>query len=120
MKFFTTTLLLLSILSFSYAQAKNDTAPHLKWKIKTGPVFGSPVIDNGVVYFASTDSSLHAVDLQKGTLLWKFNFYGSSRSTPFVEKENLYIISEDGALYDINKNTGKLIWQFVTPQGTLS
>lgn len=112
-------LVLIVISQFAFSQKKNDfeELPKTKWKIKSGPIFGSPVIDNGTVYYASQDSALHAVDLQKGTEKWKYNFYGASRSTPYIDKDNLYIISEDGFLYNINKNTGKLIWQFITAQG---
>jgi outer membrane protein assembly factor BamB len=93
--------------------------PKTKWKIKSGPVFGSPVIDHGIAYYASQDSALHAIDIQKGQEKWKFKFYNASRSTPVIDKDNLYVISEDGLLYNVNKNTGMLIWQFATPQGTL-
>ena len=91
--------------------------PKTKWKIKSGPIFGSPLINNGTVYYASQDSALHAIDLQKGIEKWKFNFHAASRSTPFIDKDNLYILSEAGLLYNINKNSGKLIWQFATHQG---
>ncbi|SRR5260221_994063 len=106
---------------FCYSQKQKDftSLPKLKWKIKSGPIFGSPVVDNNIVYFASQDSALRAVDAQQGKEKWKFSFYNASRSTPAIDKDNLYIISEDGILYNINKNTGKLIWQFVTPQGVL-
>src|SRR5579872_1262323 len=93
--------------------------PKTKWKVKSGPVFGSPVIDNGIAFYASEDSALHAIDIQRGQERWRFGFYNASRSTPVIDKDNLYVISEDGLLYNVNKNTGKLNWQFVTPQGTL-
>jgi eukaryotic-like serine/threonine-protein kinase len=93
--------------------------PKTKWKIKSGPIFGSPVIDGNTVFYASEDSVLHAIDLVSGKEKWKFSFYGASRSTPYVSNDNVFVISEDGLLYNVNKNTGKLTWQFVTPQGVL-
>lgn len=93
--------------------------PQLKWKIKSGPIMGSPVADNGFVYFASQDSALHAIDIANGKEAWKYTFRAGSRSTPAIDKESVYIISEDATLYNINKNSGKLTWQFITPQGTL-
>lgn len=97
-----------------------SSLPKTKWKLKYGAIFGSPVISDGLVYFTSADSALHAVDLQKGAEKWKFGFYASCRSTPAIDKDNIYVIAEDGLLYNINKHTGKLNWQFVTPQGTLT
>jgi outer membrane protein assembly factor BamB len=93
--------------------------PKVKWKIKSGPIFGSPVIDGNTVFYASQDSALHAVDLANGKEKWRFSFFGASRSTPYIINDNVFVISEDGLLYNVNKNTGKLIWQFVTPQGVL-
>ena len=113
-------LFLCSALSFAALSQKDfKEQPKLKWKMKSGPVFGSLVIDNGTVFYASQDSSLHAVDMVKGSEKWRFRFRAGSRSTPIVDKDNVYVLSEDGALYNVNKNTGKLTWQVVTPQGTL-
>lgn len=94
--------------------------PKVKWKVKSGPVFGSPVVDDNTVFYASQDSALHAVDKASGKEKWKFSFYGASRSTPCISNDNVFVISEDGLLYNVDKITGKLIWQFATPQGVLS
>ncbi|MEJ0056598.1 MAG: PQQ-binding-like beta-propeller repeat protein [Bacteroidota bacterium] len=112
-------ILLLTPLAYSQRTKDFSELPKTKWKVKSGPIFGSPVIDNGTVYFASQDSALHAVDIQTGKEKWNYDLYAASRSTPFIDKDNTYIISESGILFNINKNTGKLIWQFVTPQGVL-
>src|SRR4029077_9228464 len=44
----------------------------IKWKFQTGgQVISSPAVANGVVYIASTDGNLYAVDLESGTQKWK-------------------------------------------------
>ncbi|HWA34929.1 MAG TPA: PQQ-binding-like beta-propeller repeat protein [Cyclobacteriaceae bacterium] len=117
----TVLLAFLIVANICLAQKVADfsTLPKVKWKMQLGPVFGSPLIDNGTVYCASQDGFLHAIDLQQGTEKWKFDLHAPSRSTPAIDKDNLYVISESGVLVNINKNTGKQIWQFSTPQGTL-
>jgi len=46
---------------------------HLAWTFCTrASVFSSPVVQNGVVYIASTDTTLSALDIQSGKMLWRF------------------------------------------------
>ncbi len=119
LKLFSFVFLFVVVTLHSFGQRDFKELPKPKWKIKSGPVFGSPVIDGNTVFYASQDSALHAIDLTSGKEKWKFTFFGASRSTPYIYNDNVFVISEDGLLYNVNKNTGKLTWQFVTPQGVL-
>lgn len=111
--------LVLALAAFTNGFSQKDFAqkPALKWKVKSGAIFGAPVIDGATVYYASQDSTLHAIDLASGNVKWKYKIFAASRSTPFIDKDNLYILCEYGVLYNINKNTGKLNWQTFTHQG---
>src|SRR5690242_10292006 len=50
-----------------YAEPGPKSEPAVKWAFKTGgPVIGSPVIADGVVYIASLSGYLYAVDQATG------------------------------------------------------
>src|SRR5215470_7275659 len=45
----------------------------VKWKFHTnGSVVSSPAVAGGVVYVGSSDGAFYAVDLENGSLKWKF------------------------------------------------
>lgn len=54
------------------------------WKFKTeAPIWGCPVIHEGVLYFGSYDCNMHALEAKTGRLIWKFRCSGSiSTYTP--------------------------------------
>src|SRR6185369_14708160 len=56
-----------------YAGTPIASAPHLKWRFKTGGrVISSPAIVGNTVYAGSADGKLYAVDLASGAEKWKF------------------------------------------------
>jgi eukaryotic-like serine/threonine-protein kinase len=86
--------------------------PSLAWKYPlTAPVFSSPVIFKGTVYFGCLDSSFYAIDLLTGKKLWSFKTGGSIRSTALLNANKLYFTSGDGKLYCLDL-AGKLAWSF--------
>jgi outer membrane protein assembly factor BamB len=86
---------------------------NLLWKYKTGgSIFSSPVVSDGVVYIASEDSFVYALDAASGSLKWKFETDGSIYSSPAVSGGLVYISSADTYLYALNASTGSLKWKF--------
>ena len=54
------------------AKAKLPEQLEVRWEYKTGDaVEGAPAIAGGVVYVASFDKHLHAIDLATGKAKWK-------------------------------------------------
>lgn len=102
-------------------QSSFSKLPKVKWKVKIGSVYGSPVADvnTGMIYVAGLDSTIHAIETKSGKEKWKFKTNGPIRSTPLLHNQSVYCISEDGLLYHLDKVTGKVNWRFLTPQGTL-
>jgi outer membrane protein assembly factor BamB len=86
-----------------------------------GGVITSPVVSHGVVYCASSDGRLHAVDGQSGKEEWSSGpgLAGAS-SSPAVAGAVVYVGSDDGILYALHVITGNEIWQFKTGAGVLS
>jgi len=81
--------------------ALNAGTGALLWNYTTyGPVYGSPVVANGVVYVGSDDSNVYALNASTGALLWLYPT-GSSffTSSPAVANGIVYIGSGDGYVY---------------------
>lgn len=94
------------------------TAPALVWKFKTnGPVVGAPVINNGIVYVGSLDSSLYALNLATGKIQWKLPTAGAIRSSVCIFENRLFLLSSDGMLYQMDKDSGRFYGAFQTMNG---
>ena len=87
----------------------------VKWMFKTGgPVVSSPAIADGVVYIASLDGYLYAVDQSTGAEKWKFKSRMPIASSPTVSGGILYFVSSVGALAALDIGTGKPKWVLPT------
>jgi hypothetical protein len=59
-----------------------------------------PVIAGGTVYFGDTvTGAISALDLNTGTLQWRFFTEGPIRFAPVVFEDRLFVTSDDGCLY---------------------
>jgi outer membrane protein assembly factor BamB len=87
----------------------------VKWAFKTGgPIVASPAIADGVVYIASMDTYLYAVDQAGGKEKWKFKSSRPIASSPAVSGGTLYFVSSAGSLAAIDIATGKPKWVLPT------
>jgi len=90
-------------------------APATKWTFKTGgPIVGSPVVAGGVVYVASLDTYLYAIDRDTGKEKWKFKSRMPIASTPAIGDQTIYFVSSTGALAAIDLASGQPKWVFAT------
>src|SRR5262249_19988848 len=85
----------------------------VSWTFKTGgPIVASPAIADGVVYIASLDSHLYAIDQQTGKEKWNFKSRMPIASSPAVVGDTLYFVSSTGSLVAMDVATGKPKWVF--------
>ncbi len=95
--------------------------PSLKWKFKTGgPVTGVPLAHRGLVYVASSDANIYAIDAESGTEQWRFKMAGpppaggersqSRASAPTIKDGILYQGSTSCHLYALDIRTGRPKW----------
>ena len=85
----------------------------VQWAFKTGgPIVTSPAIVDGVVYIASLDGHLHAIDQETGKEIWKFKSRMPIASSPAVAGGMLYFVSSTGSLAAIDVKTGQPKWVF--------
>lgn len=80
------------------------------WKFQTGgPITSSPVASAGMVFVASTDGYLHAVNATNGAKIWDF-WIGTDVNSPTVANGKVFITSASGTVYAINMYTGLEVW----------
>jgi outer membrane protein assembly factor BamB len=98
-----------------YKSAAQPTLSAVAWKFKTqGRVISSPAVDDGTVYFGSTDHKLYAVNRADGTLKWAFDTFGAVNSSPAIDNGLVMFGSVDGRFYAVDAATGKQKWIFKT------
>ena len=97
--------------------------PVLLWSHNTGgEVYSSPIMVTDVVYVASDDGNVYALNAAKGIQLWNFSigdFVTTSsacafESSPAVVGGVVYIGSFDGNVYALNATSGASIWNYKT------
>ena len=94
-----------------FTGCKTDQESIISTLIKTeGRLHGHPVLENGIIYFGSNDSTLYAFDLEKKDLRWKFKAVGSIQSEPLISANSIYF-SCGHSFYRLNKSDGQLIWK---------
>jgi outer membrane protein assembly factor BamB len=98
--------------------------PTLLWNYTTGGgVLSSPAIVNGVVYIASADDNVYALNAANGRKLWNYTMGGDPGvSSPAVVDGKVYIGSEIpagangfiGVVYALNAANGAKLWSYTT------
>jgi outer membrane protein assembly factor BamB/HEAT repeat protein len=76
-----------------------------------GPIMGSPVVANGMVFVGSRDGNLYALDAKRGTEQWHLRTGDRIESTPAVNGNRVFVGSHDGKLYAAATETGRRLWQ---------
>ena len=98
-----------------YASAGPTRLGGVRWIFKTGaPVVSSASIADGIVYIASYDGFLYAIDQETGKEKWKYKSRMPIASSPAVDSGTVYFVSSAGALGAIDAATGKPKWVFAT------
>ena len=95
----------------------------LKWKFQAGDsVNDSPSVTNGVVYIASGDGRLHALNANTGKEQWHFSIANVSITGGWTSVTNgrVYIGMSDGRLYSLDAGNGHIIWKTQTSAGVTS
>lgn len=91
------------------------------WTFKSGgPIWSSPVVADGTVYFGSNDGNVYALNAKSGKTLWQYKTEGRVMGRPTIEGQHLYALSDDGNLYKLERPSGRLIWKFDTHGGAVA
>ncbi len=89
----------------------------VKWRFETEkPFHSSPAVVDGIVYAATGDWRVVALDIETGDLLWEHPTTGPVDSSPAVAGELVYIGLRDGRLLAVERSDGTLRWEFDTDE----
>ncbi|MBN1233337.1 MAG: PQQ-binding-like beta-propeller repeat protein [Candidatus Coatesbacteria bacterium] len=114
MKTFWVVLLIMLSIAFLY------TAPgDLRWRYQSRYTYNysSPYFLDGVVYFASRDSSIYSINSIDGSLRWNYKTGATIYSSPVCADNTVYCGSYDYYLYALNAADGNLRWRYRTGAG---
>ena len=113
---------MLFIASANKLYALDGDSGNLKWSLTlAGQVTeeASPAYYNGLVYIATTDGKMNAVDAVSGIMRWTYLTDGSaSYVTPAINSGILYFGGSRApfstvSLYALNASTGALVWKYL-------
>jgi len=94
---------------------KLDFRGEIKWRFRAKrAITSSPVESQGVVFFASLDSNLYALDAKSGWVIWRFRLGKGSISSPCVSDKSVYVGAVDGNIYCLDARSGREVWRFGT------
>ncbi|NPV86008.1 MAG: serine/threonine-protein kinase [Anaerolineae bacterium] len=89
-----------------------DFRGQIRWRFKAKRgVTSSPTIEGGMVYFASLDAMVYALDVKTGWVTWRFRMEKGTVSSPCCFEKKIYIGSADGYIYCLDVN-GREIWKY--------
>jgi outer membrane protein assembly factor BamB len=73
-----------------------------------------PVIDNNIVYAASYNNRMSAINARTGQTIWSVPL-GTS-TTPWLSGNRLFVIESQGTMMSLDKTNGQVVWQSALPQ----
>jgi outer membrane protein assembly factor BamB len=84
------------------------------WEMRTGDIFGEPVLADGEVFVATAEGILYSLNVRGAERVrWTFDA-GAFLSTPAVHIDSVISGANDGSVYAIDRATGKQRWVFRT------
>lgn len=87
----------------------------LLWSQKYGPIFSSAVAGSGMLYIASTNGYLYALNQNSGAIVWRASVGNYlTDATPALEGQVLFIAVHTNTLEALNARTGQVYWTFAT------
>ena len=92
--------------------ASAPSAPNQMWRFPTGSfVYSSAAVSDGLVFVASYDTNVYAIDEYSGQQKWSFYTGSVIFSSPAVANGVVYVGSRNGGiLYALDEQTGSEIW----------
>ncbi|MCX4819860.1 serine/threonine-protein kinase [Streptomyces sp. NBC_01142] len=98
-------------------QNKGSAAPATElafeelWSYEKDPA-GPPVIVDGKVYFGDHGGTLHALDTDSGTPVWKYGGLKGARPVTIADGVVYAFSGNSGALHSVDADTGDRRWSF--------
>ena len=89
----------------------------LRWKFRTGLfIWSAAAFDrSGVVYAASFDGYMYALNCEDGSLIWKTDVKNPMISSPVIYDDYLIECTLNGTMIVMNRHTGNVLWTTSIP-----
>ncbi len=72
----------------------------------------TPIADGKLIYLATTNNNLYAIDTGSGAVTWTFPADGPLESSPAIYNGQVYFASTAGTIYCVDKTNGNLTWSY--------
>jgi outer membrane protein assembly factor BamB len=82
------------------------------WQQKLKGKLTPPVVGGGLVYVASTEGNVWALDAKGGNVRWQFRCGAEVYIAPTYWRGRLLVGSDDGRVYCLEARTGEVAWIF--------
>ncbi|RPI26337.1 MAG: hypothetical protein EHM70_19130 [Chloroflexota bacterium] len=90
-------------------------ASPVEWKFKTeAAVYSSPVISGDVLFAASFDGKLYAIDPITGKKVWQYDSQAGIYSSPVVYEGVVYFGNANGVIFAVDIESRQQKWQYQT------
>lgn len=74
-----------------------------RWRFLVGgPVIGTPVVTDEMVYIASRDQHVYAVDIESGEQRWRFDTGRQLNNSPVVVGDTIYTVNFDNDVFGVS------------------
>ena len=98
-----------------------DPIPGLQWARRLREtVVGDMATDGSRLFVNTTDGTLRAIDLKKGTTDWETEGLGTLYSSPIVSGDTVVQTSVDGAVYGLDISNGEEKWRISVDGSVIS
>lgn len=85
----------------------------LVWQQRLNPIFSSPVAGLHMLYIASTDGYLYALQQDSGNVVWRVQLDNLlTDATPALEGQVLFVAMHSKAIGAFDASTGQMYWTF--------
>ena len=76
-------------------------------------IVADPVLEDDVIYAATIEGKLFAIDVNSGKIIWSFDDNGNLGSvwgSPVIDGSTIFVADMNGNVYTVDKSTGKQVW----------
>lgn len=91
-------------------QVRDLTTGKLRWRYSTGLTEPSPIVVDGVAYFAATNGNVYALDLETREPRWVFSGGSKITASPALADGRIYVGDYSGNVFCLNAASGDLVW----------
>jgi outer membrane protein assembly factor BamB len=86
-----------------------------RFRIADGPVAAQPGRYEGTAYIGSQDTNVYALDIDTGTVNWRYTSGAPVRRQPIATEKDVYVVSDRLGMARVDRATGIPAWRL--PRG---